>query len=100
MEEIKGLVKECLSIIPNATAKDNEINMLIQSAIKDMERVGINAQENLTNELVRCAIIMYVKSYFGNTNIKEKELCQKSYSFFISSLSSSEEYMKGTINHD
>ncbi len=94
MNNLLPLVKECLSIISTATAKDNEIDMLIESAINDMNRVGIDTQTNISNELVRCAIIMYVKAHFGNTDIKEKELCMKSYSFLVSSLASSEEYME------
>lgn len=39
---IKALVKECLSIIQTATGKDNEIELFINAAISDMERIGIN----------------------------------------------------------
>lgn len=86
MNQLIALVKECLSIIPTATAKDNEISLLINSAINDMERLGINAKLKMDDDLIRYAIVMYVKGNFGNTDIKEKELCQKSYSFFVSSL--------------
>ena len=94
MNQLIALVKECLSIIPTATAKDNEISLLINSAINDMERLGINAKLKMDDDLIRYAIVMYVKGNFGNTDIKEKELCQKSYSFFVSLLASTEEYMR------
>lgn len=94
MNQLIALVKECLSIIPTAIAKDNEISLLINSAINDMERLGINAKLKMDDDLIRYAIVMYVKGNFGNTDIKEKELCQKSYSFFVSSLASTEEYMR------
>ena len=83
MNQLIALVKECLSIIPTATAKANEISLLINSSINDMERLGINAKLKMDDDLIRYAIVMYVKGNFGNTDIKEKELCQKSYSFFV-----------------
>lgn len=97
MDKLLLTAKECLSIVPTATAKDNEIKMLINSAINDMKRLNIDVEGNITDELVVCAIMMYVKAYFGNTNAKEKELCQKSYSHFLSSLANTNEYLRGAM---
>ena len=98
IEELLPLAKEVLSIIPTATAKDNEIRMLINSAIKDMDRLDIDTENKISDELVKCAIMMYVKANFGNTNEKEKMLCQKSYSLFLSNLANTSEYLKGGTN--
>jgi hypothetical protein len=98
MEENKLLItaKQCLSVISTSTAKDAEIQMLINAGIADLERQGINA--NSTNDLVKAAIIMFVKSNFGNTDIKEKELAQKTYSLLCSNLGLSEEYKESDSN--
>lgn len=96
--ELLSLAKEVLSIVPTATAKDNEIKILIKSAIKDLNRLDIDTENKITDELVKYAIMMYVKAHFGNTNVKEKELCQKSYSLFLSNLASTTEYLKGGKN--
>ena len=100
MNELLKTAKECLSIIQASTAKDNEINMLIRSAIKDMERLNIDVNNHLDDDLIISAIMMYVKAYFGNTNVKEKELCQKSYSLFLSSIANTNEYLKGQSEND
>ena len=93
MTNLLSKAKEILSIVPTSTAKDNEIQMLINSAIKDMNRLKINVTGNMTDDLIVSAIMMYVKAYFGNTNVKEKELCQKSYSLFLSNIANTEEYL-------
>lgn len=81
---IKALVKECLSIIQTATGKDNEIELFINAAISDMERIGINI--DLSNSLQRAAIINYVKGNFGMTDTSQKELYLQSYKLLITSL--------------
>ncbi len=81
---IKALVKECLSIIQTATAKDSEIELLINTAISDMERIGIEI--DLSSSLQKAAIINYVKGNFGMTDTNTKELCMKSYNLLITSL--------------
>ncbi len=98
MDNLLSIAKEVLSIIPTATGKDTEINMLINSAKKDMERLNIDVENHLSDDLIISAIMMYVKAYFGNTNTKEKELCQKSYSLFLSNIASTHEYMKEVSN--
>ena len=94
MNELLSLAKEILSITPTSTAKDNEINLLIGSAKKDMERLNIDVTNNIEDDLIIGAIMMYVKAHFGNTTMKEKELCQKSYSLFVSNIASTHEYLK------
>ena len=76
MNDLLKTAKECLSIIHTSKAKDNEINMLIRSAIKDMERLNIDVENHISDDLIISAIMMFVKSHCGNTNTKEKELCQ------------------------
>ena len=98
MDNLLSLAKEVLSIIPTATAKDTEINMLINSAKKDMERLNIDVENHISDDLIISAIMMFVKAHFGNTNTKEKELCQKSYSLFLSNIASTQEYMKEVEN--
>ena len=92
MENLLKLAKQCLSIIETATLKDEEIKMLIQAGIADLIRQGINASENAEDSLVKSAIVMFVKSNFGNVDIKEKELAQKTYSLLCNNLSLSEKY--------
>lgn len=79
-----SLIKETLSIVSTATAKDNEINMLISAAKADLQRQGINVDD--TNTLTQCAIAMFVKGNFGNVDIKEKELAQRTYSLLCTNL--------------
>ena len=92
MENLLKLAKQCLSIIETATLKDDEIKMLIQAGIADLIRQGINASKNAEDSLVKSAIVMFVKSNFGNVDIKEKELAQKTYSLLCNNLSLSEKY--------
>lgn len=92
MEILLKLVKQCLSIVETATLKDEEIKMWIQSGIADLVRQGINASEKTEDSLIRSAIVMYVKANFGNVDIKEKELAQRTYSLLCNNLSLSEEY--------
>ena len=92
MEELIRLTKQSLSIISSATLKDDEIKLLIKARIADLKRLGIDASEMTKDSLIQSAIIMFVKSNFGNTDIKEKELAQKTYSLLCNNLSLSSEY--------
>lgn len=92
MEELLRKAKACLSIIQTATAKDDEIIMLIKAGIADLNRQGIKASTVTTNDLVKSAIIMFVKANFGNVDIKEKELAQKTYSLLCCNLGLSSDY--------
>lgn len=92
MDDLLKLVKQCLSIVETATLKDEEIKMLIQAGIADLNRQGIVANIDTTDNLVKATIVMFVKSNFGNVDIKEKELAQRTYSLLCSNLSLSEKY--------
>lgn len=92
MNELLSLSKQCLSIVSNATLKDNEITMLINAAILDMNRQGISVDEDTDNDLKKAAIVMFVKGNFGNTDLREKELAQKTYSLLCCNLGLSEAY--------
>ena len=92
MEILLKSVKQCLSIVETATLKDEEIKMWIQSGIAELVRQGINDYEKTEDSLIKSAIVMYVKANFGNVDIKEKELAQRTYSLLCNNLSLSEEY--------
>lgn len=94
MEELLKLAKQCLSIVETATLKDDEIKMLIASAIADLNRQGIKATSLTSDALVQSAIMMFVKANFGNVDIKEKELAQRTYGLLCANLGLSEEYME------
>lgn len=90
--EFKALVKQCLSIVSTSTVKDDEIVMWINAGISDMVRQGIDVANNISDGLVQGAIVMFVKSNFGMTDIKEKENAQKTYIQIVGQLSLSEKY--------
>lgn len=92
METLLKLVKQCLSIVETSTMKDEEIKMLINAGIADLNRQGIKAELNTENDLVKSAITMFVKANFGNVDIKEKELAQRTYSLLCANLGLSTEY--------
>ena len=96
MEELLITTKQSLSIVSTATLKDEEIKMWIKSGISDLIRQGI--EPNITNDLVKSAVIMYVKSNFGNVDIKEKELAQKTYSLLCCNLGLSSDYKESDCN--
>lgn len=92
MKTLLKLVKQCLSIVETATLKDEEIKMWIQAGIADLIRQGIVASVGTTDSLIQSAIVMFVKANFGNVDIKEKELAQRTYSLLCANLSLSEDY--------
>lgn len=92
MEELVRTAKQCASIIETSTLKDKEIKMWIKAGMLDMNRMGIDTTNYLDDDLIRSAIIMYVKSNFGNTDIKEKELARKAYNSLCQNLSLSDNY--------
>lgn len=92
MKELLQLTKQSLSIVETATLKDIEIEMLIKAGIEDLKRQEIEASETTKNSLIQSAIVMFVKANFGNTDIKEKKLAQKTYSLLCNNLSLSSEY--------
>lgn len=98
METLLKLVKQCLSIVETATLKDEEIKMWIHAGIADLIRQGIVASETTEDSLVQSAIVMFVKANFGNVDIKEKELAQRTYSLLCANLGLSEDYKESDSN--
>lgn len=98
MDTLLKLVKQCLSIVETATLKDAELRMLIQAGIADLNRQGIIASEKTEDSLVQSAIVMFVKANFGNVDIKEKELAQRTYSLLCANLGLSEDYKESDSN--
>ena len=98
MNELLKLVKQCLSIVETATLKDEEIKMWIQAGIADLQRQGIKASENTEDSLTKSAIVMFVKANFGNVDIKEKELAQRTYSLLCANLGLSKDYLEEEKN--
>ena len=96
MDKLLILAKQCLSIVSTATLKDEEIKMWINAGIADLERQGINTKKD--NSLIDSAIVMFVKANFGNVDIKEKELAQRTYSLLCANLGLSEDYKVGDSN--
>nr|DAS67840.1 MAG TPA: hypothetical protein [Caudoviricetes sp.] len=92
MDALLKLVKQCLSIVETATLKDEEIKMWIQAGVADLNRQGILASLDTNDTLVQSAIVMFVKANFGNVDIKEKELAQRTYSLLCANLGLSEDY--------
>lgn len=90
MEELMSKAKQCLSIVETSTMKNNEIKMLIQAGIADLKRQGIKVDTK--NDLIKSAIMMFVKANFGNVDIKEKELAQSRYSLLCNNLGLSSGY--------
>lgn len=63
-------MKKCLRITSDAF--DAEVQMLVDAALYDLERVGVNpdlltlnSDENLDNALVKKAVACYCKANFG-----------------------------------
>ena len=98
MEELLKLVKQCLSIVETSTLKHKEIEMLINAGIADLNRQAIVASVGTTDSLIQSAIVMFVKANFGNVDIKEKELAQRTYSLLCANLGLSEDYKESDSN--
>ena len=88
------LVKECLSIVDSSTLKDKELNMLIEAAKKDLERVGVNVEEHLEDDLMKNTIVIYVKAHYGDGDMNKKIEYLKRYKSNLRELQFSEEYQK------
>lgn len=98
MDELLKTTKQCLSIVETSIIKDEEIKMLIRAGKEDLIRQGINADEYINNELIKSSIIMFVKANFGNVDIKEKELAQRTYSLLCKNLGLSSDYKESDSN--
>ena len=96
MNDLLKTAKQCLSIVETATLKDAEIELLINAGIADLERQGISS--DTSNDLIKSAIIMFVKANFGNVEIKEKELAQRTYSLLCANLGLSSDYKESDSN--
>ena len=92
INEMSGLVKQCLSVVSTATAKDDEIVMWIDAAVSDMVRQNIDVAGNITDGLIQGTIVMFVKATFGMVDIKEKELAKERYQTLCGQLSLSTKY--------
>lgn len=90
MEELMMLAKQSLSIVDTSTIKDDEIEMWIRAGKEDLKRQDINSE--LDNPLIKSAIVMFVKANFGNVDIKEKELSQRTYNLLCHNLGLSDEF--------
>lgn len=95
--QLLALVKQCLSIISTATAKDDEISMWIKAGKQDMKRQGIQVDTYITDCLVQGGIVMYVKGHFGFVEEKEKELALKTYKSIVENLSLTQGYTGGEV---
>ena len=92
--ELLSLAKQTLGIISTATAKDDEIVMILQAGINDLMRAGVDIDP--TNPLIRNALMTYVKANFGISNPTDKEKFMNSYRLFLSDLSLSDGFKKKT----
>lgn len=91
--EMNAITKQCLSILPNDSYKDGEIELLINAGVSDLVRQGIDVENNIGDGLVQGAIVMYVKANFGMVDINEKKLAQERYIQAITNLSLSQQYL-------
>lgn len=98
MDKLLDLAKQCVGIVETATLKDEEIKMLIQAGITDLKRQGITASEETKDNLIKSAIIMFVKANFGMVDIKDKELAQRTYSLLCANLGLSNDYKEVDSN--
>lgn len=100
MDYLLKQAKQFLSIVETSTLKDEEIKLLIRSGILELERSGIDTKYNYSIEteqfdsLITTAIMFYVKSTFGNVDIKEKEYALRTFNTLEQSLSLSDGYRK------
>ena len=93
--DLRKRIKQCLSIVDTATAKDDEIDMWTEAAIADLERQGIYARGNvLDRPLVVSAIALFVRAHFGMSDERQKDLNQKTYNLFCHNLSLSGDYLE------
>lgn len=93
---LKKLAKQTLGIVESATAKDDELEMIINAGINDLTRAGVSV--DTTDALVQRAIITYVKGNFGISNPIDKEKYMKSYQLCLAELSLSDGYKEVDTN--
>ena len=98
MEQLKRKAKQCLSIVDTSNLKDDEIEMLINSAKKDLERVNIEVEKNIEDKLIINTIMLYVKAHFGDTDIEKRKEYLNRYKSNLRELQFSEEYQKEELD--
>jgi phosphosulfolactate phosphohydrolase-like enzyme len=98
MEQLKRIAKQCLSIVDTSNLKDDEIEMLINSAKKDLERVNIEVEKNIEDNLIINTIMLYVKAHFGDTDIEKRKEYLNRYKSNLRELQFSEEYQKEELD--
>lgn len=92
MNDILALVKQSLAIVSTATARDTELTALINAALEDMKRQGIDPYNGTNQDLINATIIMFVKANFGMIDEKQKEYAQKSYVLLCQNLGLSRDF--------
>lgn len=92
MDKLIELAKQCLGIVETSILKDKEIEMLIRSAEKDLERVGVDTLNKIDDDLVINTIMLYVKAHFGDTDINKRNEYLKRYKTNLRNLQFSQEY--------
>lgn len=93
-----SLAKQCLSIVETSKLKDKEIVMLIESAVKDLQRVNIDVENNTDDSLIKNTVMIYVKAHFGDTDITKRTEYLKRYKMNLRELQFSEEYQKKEVD--
>ena len=92
-QNLKILAKKCLSIMPESNLKDDEIELHVMAGVNELKRQGIDSEGKIEDDLIKDAIIMFVKANFGMLDTKDKEQAQKSFETHCYNLSLSQEYL-------
>lgn len=87
-----ALAKECLGIVETSTLKDQEISMLIESALEDLARVNIDIKTHIKDNLLKNTVMIYVKAHYGDTDINKRNEYLKRYKMNLRELMFSVEY--------
>ena len=65
--------------IKGTTVYDNELEIYINTCLYDLKRVGIFINPMSLDDEIQTAVICYVKSKFGNTDLTYKEAMYRAY---------------------
>ena len=87
MNNLLKQAKQFLSIVETSTLKDEEIKLLIRSAILELERSGIDTKYNYSIETEQF-----------DTNVANKEWYKRTFNTLEQSLSLSDGYRKKSDN--
>lgn len=66
-----------LALRITTTAFDSEISSLMSSGIKDLQMAGVVMPESGSDDLLKLAVVTYVKTHFGNPDNYDR--LKKSY---------------------